>query len=182
MSAVRGVVHFILIAGACVLVSACASTKPVAQKSSCGQTDWYEIGRRDGSQGSPTDRLTQHQKECADQFNSEMETMYTNGRNAGLVEYCEPQNGYELGRMGVPYYYVCPSTVETQFLASYRKGQQARDLEQQNQKLDEEIDQVAQKLIKVSDTGQQEALANQLDELKKTRAKNEQELNKIIAK
>jgi hypothetical protein len=163
-------------------LSGCSSIKPVSDKATCEQTDWYEIGRRDGSQGSPTDRLTQHQKQCDKQFKNDWETMYTNGRNAGLVEYCEPQNGYELGRMGIAYYYVCPSTIEPQFLSGYRRGQQARDLEQQNQKLDEQIDQTAQKLIRAGNPNEQDELAKQLDELKKTRAKNEQELGKIISK
>lgn len=178
----RGVLAFILFVSGAVLVAGCVSTKPVAQKSACDQTDWYEIGRRDGSQGSPTNKLTQHQKECSDKFSGDMETMYTNGRNAGLVEYCDPQNGYELGRMGVAYYYVCPSTVEPQFLSGYRRGQEARDLEQQNQKLDEQIDQLAQKLVTVNNTSEQEEVASQLDELKKTRAENEQKLNKITTK
>src|SRR6202042_1372132 len=101
----------------------CVEKQIVPDKTACEQTDWYELGRQDGSQGQPTDRLNKHQKACA-KVEPDWETVYTNGRNAGLVEYCEPKNGYELARMGIAYYYVCPSTVEAQFLSSYRKGQQ----------------------------------------------------------
>src|SRR6185503_17308749 len=94
---------------ALMFISGCAATK-VAEKAPCDQTDWYEIGRRDGSQGSPTEKLTSHEKTCRRDFRSEWEKLYTNGRNAGLVEYCDQKNAYELGRMGVKYYYVCPST------------------------------------------------------------------------
>lgn len=148
----------------------------------CEQADWYELGRRDGSQGTPTDRLTQHQKDCAKSFNPDWETVYTNGRNAGLVEYCEPKNAYELGRMGVAYHYVCPSTVEPPFLLSYRKGQDARELEIQNQKLDEQINDTTQKLIQSGDTYEKNELSTALEQLKKLRAKNDRELSKIISK
>jgi len=165
-----------------MLFTACGSNPVVADKPACAQADWYELGRLDGAQGSPADRFTQHQKECAKNFNAEWETMYNNGRNAGLVEYCDPKNAYELGRMGVTYYYVCPSTVEPQFLTGYRKGQQTRDIELQNQKLDEKIDQVTQKLTQTTSSNEVDELKVQLEELKQTRAKNEQELSKIISK
>jgi hypothetical protein len=159
----------------------CVSAKST-DIATCEQADWYELGRRDGSQGAPTDRLTKHQKECAQQLNPEWETMYTNGRNAGLVEYCDPKNAYELGRMGVSYYYVCPSTVEPQFLGGYRRGQQARELELQNQKLDEKIDDLSQKVIQTSSIYEKKELTTELDQLKVLRAKNERELSKIISK
>lgn len=164
------------------LLGGCASKPIEAEKATCEQADWYELGRSDGSQGSPTNRLTQHQKDCAKSLNPEWETVYTNGRNAGLVEYCDPKNAFELGRMGVAYYYVCPSTVEPLFLAGYRKGQQARELELQNQKIDGEIDQLTQKIVQTESENEQQALKAQLTELKKLRSQNDQELSKIIAK
>lgn len=160
-------------------LTSCTSA-PSADIATCEQADWYELGRRDGSQGSPTDRLSQHQKACPKNFTSEWETMYTNGRNAGLVEYCDPKNAYELGRMGGAYYYVCPSTVEPQFLTGYRRGQQARDLEIRNQKLDDQINQLAQKLVQTSSIYEQKELETELDQLKVLRAQNERELSKIL--
>ena len=165
-------------------LSSCVSPGKVAEpeKASCEQADWNELGRRDGSQGNPTDRLTAHQKECAKQSNPEWETIYTNGRNAGLVEYCETKNAYELGRMGVAYYYVCPSTVEPGFLVGYRKGQQAREIEVANQKLDEQIDQLGQKIVTTESADEKSDLESQIEDLKKARAKNDLELSKMIIK
>jgi hypothetical protein len=167
-----------------LFVSACttASKPQEAERAGCEQVDWYELGRRDGSQGAPTDRLVAHQKECRKNFNPEWETVYTNGRNAGLVEFCEAKNGFELGRSGVAYFYVCPSTVEPQFLQGYRKGQQARELELQNQKLDGQIELIAQKIIQTESLNEQTELNSQLAELKQSRGKNDQELSKIISK
>jgi len=168
---------------ACGLTGCVSAQKvPEPEKATCEQADWYELGRRDGSQGTPTDRLTAHQKECAKNSNPEWETIYTNGRNAGLVEYCDPKNAYELGRMGVAYYYVCPSTVEAPFLASYKMGQQAREIEIQNQKLDDQIDQLGQKLNSSESSNEKKEINDQIEALKKARTKNDQELSKIIIK
>lgn len=161
-------------------LSACASKS--TDLATCDQSDWYELGRRDGSQGISSDRLERHQKRCDKGFRSDWETMYTNGRNAGLVEYCEAKNGYDLGRMGIAYLYVCPSTVEPQFLTAYRRGQQARDLELESKKLELEIDQVSQKLLIADNQPEQQELAAELTQLKKVRAEKERQLSRIITK
>lgn len=161
------------------LSTACSSLK--VEQASCEQADWYELGRRDGSQGSPSDRLNQQRKACGKSFRADWESMYINGRNAGLVEYCEPRNAYELGRMGVAYLYVCPSTVEPQFISAYRKGQTAHDLEIESKRLDMQIDQLAQKLLLANNKYDQKELSDEMSELKKVRAQKEKELSKIIA-
>jgi hypothetical protein len=114
-----------------LLIAGCASAP---EKISCAQRDWYEVGRQDGAQGSTLDHLAKYKVECGHDFNSSWESLYTNGRNAGLVEFCSPDNAYQLGRMGIAYMYVCPSTVEEEFLIGYRKGQDARHLEVANKK------------------------------------------------
>lgn len=169
----------LILATLAVLFTACTTTPKDADRPVCGKADWYELGRLDGSQGSPTDRLSQHKKDCANDFLADWETMYTNGRNAGLVEYCDPKNAYELGRMGGTYYYVCPSIVEPQFLSEYRKGQQARELAMKNQKLDEQIDQLAARLAHAASTQEQDELTSRLEELKKSRAKNEEQTKAV---
>lgn len=108
------------------LVSGCA-TKPLV--AGCEQRDWFELGRTDGAVGASESQLQNHTRQCRTEFHSEWETMYTNGRNAGLVEFCSAENAYELGRMGQTYLYVCPSTMESKFLAEYRRGQRSRELE-----------------------------------------------------
>ena len=155
---------------------ACAG-KP--EKPACEQRDWYESGRRDGAQGATLDRLSQYKRECGAQFNAFWETMYTNGRNAGLVEYCSPDNSYELGRMGIAYLYVCPSTTEGEFLAGYRRGQKAREIEIENQKLDAEIDSLLARLNRADTNYARRELASELEQLRKLRSKNEKDLNRV---
>lgn len=159
-------------------VTGCSSSTKV-EKLSCDQKDWYELGRTDGAKGATLDKFSVQKSECKAGFDAAWETMYTNGRNAGLVEYCAPENSFELGRMGIAYLYVCPSTMEPEFLTGYRKGQQARDLEIANQKLDAEIDELIAKLTSTSGQYEKRQIASELDDLRKTRAKNERTLGKI---
>lgn len=159
-------------------VAGCSSSTKV-EKLSCDQKDWYELGRTDGAKGATLDKFSVQKSECKAGFDAAWETMYTNGRNAGLVEYCAPENSFELGRMGIAYYYVCPSTMEPEFLTGYRKGQQARDLEIANQKLDAEIDELIAKLTSTPGQYEKRQIASELDDLRKTRAKNERTLGNI---
>ena len=169
-------IQFLFIAVSLLMISACAGRN---EKAGCDQRDWYETGRRDGSQGATLDRMDAYKKECTAQFNSNSETMYTNGRNAGLVEYCAPDNSYELGRMGLSYMYVCPSTTENAFLIGYRRGQSARKLEIENQKLDSEIDTLLSKLNQEESNYARREIAGELAQLRKLRAQKEKDLNKV---
>lgn len=166
-------------AGSWMLLAFTGCATPSAERLACEQRDWYETGRRDGSQGSALDRLTKYKKECGGDFASTWETLYTNGRNAGLVEYCSPETSYELGRMGITYQYVCPSTMETAFLSGYQRGQSARKLEIENQKIDAEIDSLLSRLNREQSRHSRRELASELDQLRKLRSKNEKDLNKI---
>lgn len=160
-------------------LSACASTS--SQKVACQERDWFELGRHDGAQGSSEENFDRYTKECRrqQQLTSEVETMYTNGRNAGLVEYCTPENAFELGRMGLVYMYVCPSTVEPKFLSSYRKGQRARDLEIENKKLDGKIETVSEKLSQSANDFERLRLTSEIAQLQAQRDKNQKEMDRI---
>lgn len=162
-------------------LSACASTS--TQKQTCQQRDWFELGRHDGAQGSTEAKFDKHTEECRKQVNtSEVETMYTNGRNAGLVEYCTPENAFELGRMGLVYMYVCPSTVEPRFLSAYRKGQRARDLEIENKKLEGKIETVAEKLNQSANDFERLRLTSEIAQLQAQRDKNQKEIERVYSK
>ncbi|MGE0527300.1 MAG: DUF2799 domain-containing protein [Bdellovibrionales bacterium] len=161
---------------ALVTVVACASQ---SENVACTQRDWYELGRRDGAQGASMDRMAALKQECGGSFSSDWETVYVNGRNAGLVDYCAPENGYELGRSGIAYLYVCPSTIEPTFLNSYRRGQEARQLELKQKELDARIDSLTDQLDKASTRFERTRLADELNQLQRLRARNERELTRV---
>ena len=104
-----------------------SSSNTSITKTNCGSMDWFEYGRRDGSKGAPKEQIDSYRKLCGNEFDSSSETLYVNGRNSGLVEYCSPQNGFEIGRMGAAYLYVCPSLMEPAFINEMRRGQRIRD-------------------------------------------------------
>ena len=161
-------------------LAACAS-RPT-DKATCDQRDWFELGRHDGAQGSSEELLKRHVKECRKQFRSDWETMYANGRNAGLVEYCTPENAFELGKMGIAYLYVCPSTMEPKFLANYRKGQRARELEIENKKLESKIDTISEKLNTTRNDFEKVRMSNEIIQLQAQKSQVETELNKSYSK
>jgi hypothetical protein len=162
------------------VVSACTST-PLAERFSCANSDWYEIGRRDGASGASTDRINGYLEKCGHRLEPESEDMYINGRNAGLVEYCTGKNGFELGRMNVTYNHVCPTTMEKDFVAAFERGTRARTLELENKKLENRIEQLAAELSGSRSIASEnkDAIAEELKFLKGKRAANEQELTKI---
>lgn len=162
-------------------LSACSSAN--SQKNTCTERDWFELGRHDGAQGSTDDKLQKYTNDCRKAaINADAETMYVNGRNAGLVEYCTPENAFELGRMGIAYMYVCPSTVEPKFLVGYRKGQRARELEIENKKIDGRIDSLSEKVQQSANDYERIRLTAEIQELQAVRSKNEQEMNKAYSK
>jgi hypothetical protein len=164
--------------GGGLLVSGCASSS--SGKLVCAQRDWYELGRRDGSQGATLERRADYRKECGSDFENQFSTVYENGRNAGLVEYCQPDSAFQLGRMGLAYMYVCPSTMESPFLSAYRRGQQARMLELKKRDLDAKIESLSTRLQVLNESSfERRGLLSQIEELRKLRAANERELGQV---
>lgn len=149
------------------------------EKISCSQSDWYEIGRLDGAQGRGIDALEKHRNNCGASFGDDNETVYTNGRNAGLVEYCSLENAYEMGRMATAYSYVCPTTVEAAFLGQYEKGKVARELETQNEKLDARMYSIRQQMTSRLPAGERLQLLTELKQIRKEREANQRKLAQV---
>lgn len=94
-------------------------------KDECLQGDWRGIGYRDGTRGYDLTRLEQHQKACADHHVTPDINAYRSGHDEGLVVYCTPQNGFNLGEQIKDYNGICPPYLETAFLEQYKQGLQA---------------------------------------------------------
>ncbi|MCB0362489.1 MAG: DUF2799 domain-containing protein [Bdellovibrionales bacterium] len=107
---------------------------------SCSKADWFELGRQDGARGLPLGNFEKRQAVCQSTTYLDQQKLYINGRNLGLVEYCQASNGYEIGRTGQLYFYVCPFPNETEFLTEYRRGRQIYQLESANSSLAQEIE------------------------------------------
>lgn len=88
----------------------------------CMTSDWSAIGYEDGSRGYTDDRLAKHRKACAKHGITPDFAAYQSGRDRGLVQYCQPGRGFNVGANGGQYYGVCRVDLEADFLDAYNAG------------------------------------------------------------
>ena len=93
-------------------------------KNECLEADWFEIGRRDGNMGKQRSIFRDHYDACLEyQVHADRQAYYK-GREESLKFFCTKQTGFELGRRGRSYRYVCPPALESEFLSGYAKGRE----------------------------------------------------------
>jgi hypothetical protein len=109
---------------AIAVLSGCASMS----SEECANSDWVAIGYEDGSRGYTTDKFGSRRKACAKHGVTADFKAYQEGREEGLVEFCQPSRGYNLGVSGGSYYGVCDVAMEGDFLDAYRVGSQLHSL------------------------------------------------------
>ena len=90
----------------------------------CATSDWTAVGYEDGSRGYTSERFSKHRKACAKHGVTADFQAYQQGRSQGLVEFCQPGRGFNLGANGGQYKGVCSVELEADFLDAYRVGQQ----------------------------------------------------------
>ena len=91
-------------------------------KSECLTVDWRTIGYEDGVAGHSGDRIAQHRKACAKYGVAPDLDAYQTGRDQGLREYCQPENGYQTGLRGAAYNGSCPVDLRQDFESAYHSG------------------------------------------------------------
>ena len=90
----------------------------------CAMSDWHAVGFSDGANGYTSDRYSKYSKSCAKHGITPDFRAYQSGRDEGLVEFCQPSRGYNLGASGGRYHGVCDAALEEEFLDGYRVGHQ----------------------------------------------------------
>ena len=103
-----------------LLLTGCATVS----KEDCLVTDWFEVGRMDGMQGTPRTAFQNRAKPCLEYGINADRQAYYQGHDQGLEYYCTEQNGFELGRKGQRYNPVCPLQLEKNFRTGYQNGMQ----------------------------------------------------------
>ncbi|MEJ2297070.1 MAG: DUF2799 domain-containing protein [Woeseiaceae bacterium] len=88
----------------------------------CMATDWSAVGYEDGARGYTAESFSRHRKACAKHGITANFGEYQAGREKGLVEYCQPGRGYDVGVRGGRYYGVCSIDLEPDFLDAYNEG------------------------------------------------------------
>ncbi len=92
-------------------------------KEECQIADWQVIGQNDGEAGfDPQDRFSRHVKACTRIGIAPDQTMWRQGYDRGLVNYCTPLSGLAAGQAGKGYANVCPPETSQGFLRGYNLG------------------------------------------------------------
>ncbi len=92
------------------------------EEAECLTADWRALGYEDGAQGYGPQQLTVRRKACAEYGIAPDFDAYMAGREEGLVYYCRPQNGYNVGNSGYRYGGQCPPHLEPAFVAAHADG------------------------------------------------------------
>jgi len=122
----------LVLAGCVFILSSCASLSP----EQCRNADWRQIGFTDGTNGAPASRLQSHASACAKADIKPDLDAYLSGRMEGLLSYCQPENGFEVGRRGRPDNVGdCPPHLRAPFLDQYRQGREINALEGEVQRI-----------------------------------------------
>lgn len=114
------------VGGAALAVGSCATMSA----EQCMAGDWSGQGYADGREGLTMSRLDDHARACAEHGVMPDAAAYAAGREQGLVHYCTPARGFEVGRTGSGYAGVCPSGLEADFMYGYRDGEIVHAAEQ----------------------------------------------------
>ena len=85
-------------------------------------SDWSAVGYEDGARGYNTDNFGQHRKACAKHGVTADFPAYQHGRDQGLLEFCQPNRGFNVGSSGGGYNGVCNVNMEPDFLDAYNAG------------------------------------------------------------
>lgn len=109
-----------------LVLAGCASLSP----QQCTHADWRQIGYSDGVKGLSGAQIDEHARACAPQGIRPNLDAYLAGRAQGLASYCQPRNGFELGRSGVSHIIGdCPENLKWAFQDQYKQGSQIYAIE-----------------------------------------------------
>ncbi|UPH71714.1 DUF2799 domain-containing protein [Abyssibius alkaniclasticus] len=108
-------------------LSACASLTP----QQCATGNWAEIGFADGAAGRAPSYINAHRDACGELGITPDLAAWTSGRNAGLVQYCSPENAYRLGRDGRDVSPVCTPQQRDNMRYAYNWGLDYYEFEQE---------------------------------------------------
>ncbi|TLP47245.1 DUF2799 domain-containing protein [Cohaesibacter sp. CAU 1516] len=97
----------------------------------CHIGNWQSIGLNDAVQGRTTARFNDHIKACQRYGVLPDKGLYDKGYHEGLVRYCTPSNGFNVGRNGYQYHGICPAGAEASFLRGYERGHDLHEIEKQ---------------------------------------------------
>lgn len=154
----------------------------------CESADWESIGLRDGLEGAALTRFNKHREAC-DRFDLPTDReSWVLGRQKGLKTYCEPVNGFYVGRVGKAYHGVCGADA-VEFREYFRKGKWLYDMESVLDSVESEIDNLLDSLddleqqhldaLEEGSSGLQKVLRLRILELRQSLRRKQAEWNRL---
>lgn len=109
-------------------------------KNECMRGDWQTVGYQDGSKGYIAgDRMNSHNKACNEYGVHVNRSVYLQGYQSGLIAYCTPHKGFEVGLHGNYYGNVCPKNLEYKFMQGLVIGKEANLYQREIDAIEEKI-------------------------------------------
>lgn len=139
-------------AAALVLGMAALSGCETMSEGQCLAGDWTGQGYRDGQGGQLSTRLDSHAQACARHGVTPDAGAYIAGWRQGVIQFCRPENGFDVGRRGAAYTGVCTGVEgERGFLAAYEDGRVVHEAEQAVTSARSSVDSQGSRLAELDD-------------------------------
>ncbi len=105
----------------------------------CKVANWSDVGLRDGLEGAALSKLDARVKDCAEAKVTVDTPRYLQGRDQGLLQFCQIEKAVPLGLKGGSYSGVCPIPVDGEFRRRFRLGRDVFDARQAVRNLESNI-------------------------------------------
>ena len=128
-------IFLFLVLASSVLLSGCATMSA----DECKVANWSDVGLRDGIEGAALSKMGARVKDCAQAKVAVDTPRYLQGRDQGLLHFCQIEKAVPLGLKGGIYSGVCPVEIDGEFRRRFRLGRDVFDARQTAQNLEGHI-------------------------------------------
>jgi hypothetical protein len=143
-------------------LAGCASMS----KEECMTANWNDVGMRDGQDGEPRSRFASHAEACREAGIVADQRQYMSGWERGIVNFCTPHNGFDVGRRGRHYASgTCPAALEPSFRNSYERGIDIYRAQQEVDRVQNNIRDKQRRLDQAKDDNERRNLRRELSDL-----------------
>ncbi len=135
-------VFLCLVLASSALLGGCATMSA----DECKVANWNEVGLRDGLEGAALSKLDYRVKDCAQAKVAVDMPRYLQGREQGLLQFCNLENAAPLGLNGASYNGVCPVGIDGEFRRRFRLGRDVYDTRQSVRNLEGHVNNAEDRL------------------------------------
>jgi hypothetical protein len=128
----------------------------------CQTASWYELGQRDGLEGQPVTQVARHLEACGKYGLPIDDASWRRGWEAGIRQYCVPENGLNLGLSGAGQSASCPADLAQPFMSAYAVGKRVYDARAERGRVEAELNELNRKIVEAKSEEERSALSPQV--------------------